>query len=112
MPCVTQPGKGDESPPRSSVLGRRCSHWSLSHLACCGSLLTCLLLLKCTYLAPQVLPAPSPSSPRPWPSWSLFDLGCPLLVGPALLGEVPKHGLSLDAQGQEQVGLEEELRRT
>lgn len=67
---------------------------------------------KCTYLGPQVFPAPSPPSPRPWPSWSLFDLGCPLLVGPALLGEVPEHGLSLDAQGQEQVGLEEELRRT
>lgn len=49
MPRVTQPGKGDENPPRSSVLGLRCSHCYLGHPACCGSLLTCLLLLKCTY---------------------------------------------------------------
>lgn len=72
--------------------------------ACC--------FLNVPILGPQALPAPSPSSPRPWPSWSLFDLGCPLLAGPALLGEVPERGLSPDAQGQEQVVLEEELRRT
>lgn len=49
MPCVTPPGKGDENPPRSSLLGLRCSHCSFCQPACCGSLLTCLLLLKCTY---------------------------------------------------------------